>query len=160
MIRGGLTFVLILGLVSLNVLTLTNSRTHDFLYGMIDKLPFPRLKLDSPSKRYSKLAKENNRHLNSLKKQKNQFNKKISKVKGISNKISKRLTLNISRNIAAIPAESLPYIGVASVIAVTIWDIKDACDTMKDLDEMLGFTGIQVDSAETVKNKRATTWLT
>jgi hypothetical protein len=33
---------------------------------------------------------------------------------------------------------------------VTIWDIKDACDTMKDLDEMLGFTGIQVDSAETV----------
>jgi hypothetical protein len=43
---------------------------------------------------------------------------------------------------AAIPAEAVPYIGVGTMLAVTAMDIKDACDTMKDMDNLLIALGV------------------
>jgi hypothetical protein len=38
--------------------------------------------------------------------------------------------------VAATFGESIPVIGVGVVVAATAWELKDACDTMKDLHEL------------------------
>lgn len=71
--------------------------------------------------------------------------KKVSsELDGVSGRITKmkpalqtRLAKGVSRNLAAIPAESIPYVGVGVVLAVTAADLKDACDTMKDFNTLL-----------------------
>jgi hypothetical protein len=39
-------------------------------------------------------------------------------------------------SIAAIPAESIPFVGVAVLIADTGYELLAACETIKDLDEL------------------------
>lgn len=41
-----------------------------------------------------------------------------------------------ARSIAAIPAESLPYIGVAAILAGTAYELYAMCETLKDLDSL------------------------
>ena len=41
-----------------------------------------------------------------------------------------------AKSIAAIPAESIPFIGVAVLIADTGYELYAACETMRDLDEL------------------------
>ena len=40
------------------------------------------------------------------------------------------------RNVATMPAEVLPFIGVGVVVGITALEIKEACETMKDLEEL------------------------
>ena len=54
----------------------------------------------------------------------------------LSEKIALRTTRNAARNIVSMPAESLPYIGVVTVVTVTGLEIKDACATMEDIKEI------------------------
>ena len=51
--------------------------------------------------------------------------------------VHKRLAKAISRNIAALPSEAIPYLGIGVAVAVTSMDIYDACQTMKDFNELL-----------------------
>jgi hypothetical protein len=59
------------------------------------------------------------------------------RIKKMKPALEARLATGVSRNLAAIPAESIPYVGVAVVLAVTAADLKDACDTMKDFNTLL-----------------------
>lgn len=78
--------------------------------------------------------------------------KKVSsELDGVNGRITKmkpalqaRLAKGVSRNLAAIPAESIPYIGVGVILAVTAADLVDACETMKDFNSLL----IQVGAGE------------
>ena len=54
----------------------------------------------------------------------------------ITKRIAKRTTRGAIRNIASIPAEAVPYLGIPVIIAITALEIKDACETMKDVDEL------------------------
>lgn len=72
------------------------------------------------------------------------LNKVTDELTGVNGRIRKmrpvldaRLAMGVSRNLAAIPAESIPYAGVAVTLAVTAADLKDACDTMKDFNTLL-----------------------
>jgi hypothetical protein len=72
------------------------------------------------------------------------LNKVTDELAGVNGRIKKmrpvldaRLAMGVSRNLAAIPAESIPYAGVAVVLAVTAADLKDACDTMTDFNTLL-----------------------
>ena len=115
-----------LGLVVLNILTLTSATIHNALYKALNMLPVSSLMADSPTNRHAKKLK--------LTKQKQLANKKI--VKSLSKRITARTIKNTTRNIAAVPFEAVPYFGVASMLALTIGDVKDACETMKDMDAM------------------------
>lgn len=55
--------------------------------------------------------------------------------------VHKRLAKSISRNVAALPSESIPYVGIGVAVAVTSMDIVDACQTMKDFNELLVMLG-------------------
>jgi len=51
-------------------------------------------------------------------------------------RISKRVALDASRNIASLPAEAVPYLGISVIATITAWELYDACETMKDLHEL------------------------
>lgn len=62
--------------------------------------------------------------------------------------VKKRLTRVVTRNLAAVPAESVPYLGIASTIAVTSLDLFDACETLKDINRLLKDSDLPEESTE------------
>lgn len=61
----------------------------------------------------------------------------------LSSRVSQRATRATKRNIAAIPAESIPIVGVSTILATTAWDIYDTCALLEDMDELLAVIGEQ-----------------
>ena len=55
--------------------------------------------------------------------------------------VHQRLEKVVSRNLVALPAESIPYLGLGVTLAVTSLDIYDACQTMKDFNGLLRMMG-------------------
>ena len=53
-----------------------------------------------------------------------------------SKRIAKRTAAAATRNAGSVVAEAIPVAGVAVVLGVTAWDLKDACETMTDLHEL------------------------
>ena len=47
-----------------------------------------------------------------------------------------------AKSIAAIPAESIPFIGVAVLIADTGYELYAACETIRELDQLYGELGM------------------
>ena len=54
-------------------------------------------------------------------------------VRRISARVSKRVARGAVRNVGAVAGESLPYVGAAVVLGVTAVELKEACDTMRDM---------------------------
>jgi hypothetical protein len=59
-----------------------------------------------------------------------------SAAKSISTRLATRSAANAARNLSSVPAETIPIVGTAIVLGVTFWDLKDACATLKDLNEL------------------------
>lgn len=56
--------------------------------------------------------------------------------KNISKRITARSAANASRNVSSVGGESIPLIGTAIIIGVTAWDLYDACQMIKDANEL------------------------
>ena len=65
--------------------------------------------------------------------------------------ITKRTIRGVSRSLAAIPADFIPFVGNAVTLGVTSWELYDACETMKDMDEINKSMGIN----DTVEKDKA-----
>ena len=50
--------------------------------------------------------------------------------------ISNRAVRSSSRSISSMAGEAIPYVGVAVIAGVTALDLKDLCDTIKDMNEL------------------------
>jgi hypothetical protein len=74
--------------------------------------------------------------------------------KAATRKFGQRLTSRTKRvaakSIAAIPAESIPFIGVAVLIADTGYELYAACQTVKDLDQLYSDLGMDEQAADDV----------
>ena len=57
-------------------------------------------------------------------------------VEDTATRVSRRTVSGAARNAGSVVAEAIPFAGIAVVLGVTAWDIKDSCDTMKDLHEL------------------------
>ena len=133
----------VLGLGSLNVLTLINDQAHaagvSFLKAVLAALAeatMSRLLSHSPTEKYGALEKSH-RALES----KHVELKKVSAarsqvVKNISTRVARRAVANAGKNVASYAAEVVPVIGVAAITALTISDIYDDCQTLKDISEL------------------------
>lgn len=55
--------------------------------------------------------------------------------------VHNRLAKGISRNLASIPSEAVPFVGIGVTLAMTTMDIYDACQTMKDFNTLLQAMG-------------------
>lgn len=51
-------------------------------------------------------------------------------------RISRRAVVTSSREVGAMAGEAMPYIGVAVIVGVTALELKDLCDTLKDMSEL------------------------
>lgn len=136
---------IIVGLFASNVATLTDEASHQAGYNLIHKI------LDSVSGReraaklldYSptvrrrsdiaiatKAVNAENLELKSLAKIRSEA------VRKASIKVARRSATNASRNLLSIPGEAIPIIGTMFVLGVTAADLYDACQTIKDINEL------------------------
>jgi len=168
----------LLGLISLNVLTLLNDAIHAAGYNALktilasalpDATVSRMLRASPTTKRRGEvmratkaLSNENaklaasNKAIEKKRIALERANKKIGAehavLKSISGKqtltaqkISKRLATrslaNATRNASSVAGEAIPLIGTAIIVGVTAWDVHDACETMKDINELNGAFG-------------------
>jgi hypothetical protein len=68
--------------------------------------------------------------------------KRASAVRGFGRKLAARTQRVAARGIAAMPAESLPYVGAAVVVASVAYELYEACQTMRDLDALYSELGV------------------
>lgn len=169
-IKSLLVTVTIVGLLATNIASLVSSSAHDFFHSIIWRMlaiggaafadnamsKSPKKIVDKKVKAQTADLDTKNRQLladNSAKsKQLDELhgnNKKLlSKlddnakfVKQTAATVHKRLAKGVARNVAAIPAESVPYFGISLIIASVSLDIYDACQTMKDMNSLLVLLG-------------------
>ena len=62
----------------------------------------------------------------------------------ITERIAKRTSRGALRNLSSIPTEAVPIAGIAVVVGVTTWELIDACETMKDMNELNDLIGNDV----------------
>ena len=67
-------------------------------------------------------------------------------VEKITSRIADRTTRSATLNVAAIPVEAIPGVGIVAALAVTTWELTEACGIMRDMKEL----NIALGSAEPV----------
>ena len=68
--------------------------------------------------------------------------KRKSATRKVGTRLASRTKRVATKSIAAIPAESIPFIGVAVLIADTGYELYAACESLRDLDELYVDMGI------------------
>ena len=71
---------------------------------------------------------------------------------GASSSISRRLAIRTAkgatRSVTSLAGKTIPYFGVASIVALTAYDVADACETLKDLNALAVAAGDEKGSEE------------
>ena len=81
--------------------------------------------------------------------QKAELSKTRVSAKKIRSRLAERLTRNISINVGSLAAEAIPWIGITTIVGVTLMDVNDACNTMNDINELLTILGEEPDESTT-----------
>lgn len=63
-------------------------------------------------------------------------------VRGFGKNLTARTKRVAARGIAAIPAESLPYLGAAVVVSSMVYELFEACETLRELDTLYADLGV------------------
>lgn len=167
-----LIVVSLLGLGALNVLSLLNEAVHDVLFGgvravlaaVVEGQVLDRLLRDSPTVKKNIAVAKTTSALNlkhavlerehaAMKGKHAELTRTSAVRSALTRKISKRLAtrvaLGATRNASSVLAEAIPTLGVAVVLGVTALDLRDACETLKDLNEL----GVAFDHGEEDQSK-------
>ena len=124
-----------LGLIGTNVLTLTSTAFNTAISGLLATS----LGVKTVSSLLqSKIASQDL----ALKKHKAQLTSKKQAARRFGSRLTQRTKKVTAKSIAAIPAESIPLIGIAVLIADTSYELYAACETVRDLDDLYGSLGI------------------
>lgn len=143
-----------ISLIASNILLITSSSYHSLSSELLGQLPFKDLLANSPSRNQKELEAKN-KILRDKNTKLRAYNKsirgQIKKVTSISRRIAVRTARNITLDLGSLVAEATPYIGVGFIVMSTSLDIKDGCDTIKDVNEIidgLGEEGRRVDESQ------------
>jgi len=137
-----ITPILFMGL--LNVLTLINNQAHTVGVSFLKAILAPalseavmtRLLSQSPTEKYNALEKSHRALESKHVKLKRVAAARSQVVKNISTRVARRAIANAGKNVVSYAAEVVPVIGVAAITALTISDLYDDCQTLKDLNEL------------------------
>jgi hypothetical protein len=139
-IRKTVFTVIIICLVASNILLVTNAAFHSAVSSLFSYLPFDGLLADGPNHKLKKITAENTKlrasNKNLLARQQAQQGK-IAKARTVSKRIITRTMRNLSMNLTNAALEATPYFGIAFVAASTAADVKDGCDNVEDVNEIL-----------------------
>ena len=125
----------LLSLIATNVLTLTSVAFNAALSGMMGTALGIQTVADVMSQRVASKEKV-------IKQQKTAAVKRKAAVRKFGNRLSVRTKRVATRSIAAIPAEAIPYLGIAVLITGTAYELYEACQSIKDLEELYGDLGM------------------
>ena len=153
----------LVGLLVSNVASLVSVSAHDWMHNALWRVlsigdqavadralaNSPKAKLeDTVKKRTAELAAKNRLQAKELEdvqvknlKLAQQVDVNGKQAKATAAAVHQRLAKGVSRNVAALPSESIPYLGLGVTLAVTSLDIYDACQTMKDFNALLRMMG-------------------
>jgi hypothetical protein len=81
-----------------------------------------------------------------IKKHQSTANKRKAATRKFGTRLVNRTTRVAAKSIAAIPAESIPFIGVAVLIADTGYELYAACESIRDLDQLYSDMGMADES--------------
>lgn len=118
-----------LGLITTNILTLTNAAFNTVLSGLIGTTLGVRT---VSGMMQTKIASQDK----TLKKQAAVQAKRKAATRKFGTRLASRTKRVAAKSIAAIPAEAIPFLGIAVLIADTGYELYAACETMRDLDEL------------------------
>jgi hypothetical protein len=126
-------------LVLSNVLTVSNSTFQQSLYDLLSHVPVAGLLKNSLVANKNVLELDNR----NLRQQYQQLNSKWeshrTKANTVAKGVIKRSAKNAAKNVSSIIGEAIPYLGTALIVSVTADDVIDACNTIRDMNEMAAF---------------------
>jgi len=160
----------LVGLLASNVVTLVSVSAHDWMHSALWRVlsiggqaVADRALANSPKARVEQTVKSKTADLEARNKQLktnaeiqakeldavNAKNRKLAQQIQLNGKqakdtvgaVHKRIAKGISRNLASIPSEAVPFVGIGVTLAMTTMDIYDACQTMKDFNTLLQAMG-------------------
>ena len=75
--------------------------------------------------------------IKSLQKENRQLRGQIKKIRGVARSAAKRTVArsikSVKRGLATLAGKAVPFVGVAVSVGVTAWEIKDLCETIRDM---------------------------
>lgn len=74
----------------------------------------------------------------------------VDKASHMTRRLKVRTVKAATRNASSVFLESVPYIGIAAMLAVTAADLHAACETMKDIDSLHASMGLEPADAKEV----------
>lgn len=125
----------ILGLLATNVLTLTSTAFNAAVSGLMGTALGVRT---VSSMLQSKITNQDK----ALKKHQATTIKRKAATRRFGTRLTSRTKRVAAKSIAAIPAESIPMIGIAVIIADTGYELYAACETVKDLNQLYSDLGM------------------
>jgi len=161
--KGVLVAALVLGLVAINVLTLIDAKFHSFAYGFVvstvktlglgdtvlanSPTMVKEREIESTTRNFqaevsslkvsvAALSVANVALLADKKMLTEWRDRSKNTVSRIANKIRVRSARNAAINVAELLPASIPLLGIPVSVALTVMDVTDACNTMKDLNDM------------------------
>jgi hypothetical protein len=137
---------IILVLLATNILSITSSSFHESLYELLSHFAYKDILKNSPMKKQRQIEVENKKLLKQNKELIAKTRANLFRARSVSQRITKRTLKNVATNVTSVAGEALPYLGAALVISVTVADVKDGCDTVRDIKEILRI--LEVDSIE------------
>ena len=124
-----------LALLATNILTLTNTAFNAALSGLMGTALGIRTVSSMMQSRIASQDKAIKRHTARASKRK-------AATRKFGNRLVSRTRRVAAKSIAAIPAESIPFLGVAVLIADTGYELYAACETVRDLDQLYSDLGM------------------
>lgn len=168
-VQSTLLIMIVVALIGSNLLTLTSFAYFSAASSLVSALPFAEMFGETPGQRQTKLEAENKKlrkKNQELVAQRKQFRAKVRSARVVSKRIAQRTAQNVAHDMTTMVAEATPYVGIAFVVASTALDVRDGCDTMRDVNEIFDsledkqgrvdeekVCGAQVPSAEEVVAK-------
>src|SRR5210317_2095895 len=132
-----------LALITTNILTLTHTAFNAALSGLVGAALGVRT---VSSMMQSKLASQDK----AIRKHKTTAIKRKAATRKFGTRLTKRTKRVAAKSIAAIPAEAIPFIGVAVLIADTGYELYAACETLIELDQLYADLGMERETPDDV----------
>lgn len=132
-----------LALIATNILTLTHTAFNAAISGLMGTALGVRT---VSSMMQTKLASKDA----AIKKQKTTNLDRKAATRRFGTRLTSRTKRVAAKSIAAIPAEAIPFLGVAVLIADTGYELYAACETITDLDQLYADMGISGETPDDV----------
>lgn len=135
-IKRALLYLIIITLVGTNVLTLTNTAFNTALSGFMATALGVQTVSDVLRHRLDGRNK-------TIKKNRAAMLKRKAAARRFGTRLTSRTKRVAVESIAALPGEAVPYLGISLLLAGTTYELYEACNSIKDLDQMYAEMGMK-----------------